>query len=225
MEIHRPKLFHGGRELAKEVGIIVIGVLIALGGEEMVRGLNQRFEVAQARRALRSEIAQNAEVAGYNVEEERCAVALWGRLVAWAKGGPRVQIKDANGLFPQATSTWEVVKTGAAAHMPLHERLAYSQFYDRVESQRWVTEQERTASVRLVSQLQTAARTPADVQRFLEDGAQVQILGRIHGLNSSGIVRAAKAMGIDPMPMPAPDRELLTSRCADAGIALAPPMS
>lgn len=36
MEVHRPKPVHRWRELFKEVGVIVIGVAIALTGEEAV---------------------------------------------------------------------------------------------------------------------------------------------------------------------------------------------
>jgi hypothetical protein len=40
MNIHLPKLLHGWREFAGEVGIIVLGVLIALGLEQVVEELN-----------------------------------------------------------------------------------------------------------------------------------------------------------------------------------------
>jgi hypothetical protein len=37
MHVHLPKALHGWRELAKEVGIIVLGVLIALTFEQIVQ--------------------------------------------------------------------------------------------------------------------------------------------------------------------------------------------
>ena len=40
MHFHLPKPLHGWREFAGEVGIIVIGVLIALGAEQVVETLH-----------------------------------------------------------------------------------------------------------------------------------------------------------------------------------------
>ena len=44
MEIHKSKPWHGARELAKEIGVIVIGVLIALGGQQAVQSLDRHVE-------------------------------------------------------------------------------------------------------------------------------------------------------------------------------------
>ena len=42
MDIHKPKPWHGSREFLKEVGTIVIGVLIALGAEAVVQNLHEQ---------------------------------------------------------------------------------------------------------------------------------------------------------------------------------------
>ena len=59
MEIHRPKPWHGLRELAKEVGVIVIGVLLALGGEQLVEALHRGEQARLAERAMRLELAED----------------------------------------------------------------------------------------------------------------------------------------------------------------------
>jgi len=56
MHFHLPKPLHGWREFAGEVGIIVVGVLIALGAEQVVEDLHWRHEVSEAKAALRGEI-------------------------------------------------------------------------------------------------------------------------------------------------------------------------
>ncbi len=57
MEIHKPKPVHNWREFLKEVGIIVLGVCIALAAEQAVEWAHWRSEVSVARKALREEIA------------------------------------------------------------------------------------------------------------------------------------------------------------------------
>ncbi len=52
MDIHKPKPWHGLREFLKEIGTIVIGVLIALGAEQAVEWLHWRHVTHVAREAL-----------------------------------------------------------------------------------------------------------------------------------------------------------------------------
>ena len=52
MHFHLPKPLHGWREFVGEVGIIVLGVLIALGAEQVIDNLHSRNEVKQTRQAL-----------------------------------------------------------------------------------------------------------------------------------------------------------------------------
>ena len=59
MHFHLPKPLHGWREFAGEVGIIVIGVLIALGAEQVVEKFHERQVASETRAALREEIETN----------------------------------------------------------------------------------------------------------------------------------------------------------------------
>ncbi len=56
MDIHKPKPVHGLQDLAKEVAIIVLGVLIALGAEQAVDALHWRHKVNEAADAMRLEL-------------------------------------------------------------------------------------------------------------------------------------------------------------------------
>jgi hypothetical protein len=54
-----PKPLHGWRQFSGEVGIIVLGVLIALAAEQLVASLHERTEAREAERAIRSELELN----------------------------------------------------------------------------------------------------------------------------------------------------------------------
>ena len=56
---HLPKPLHGWRELVGEVGIIVVGVLIALAAEQIVETLHWRNQTRETERALRTEIQES----------------------------------------------------------------------------------------------------------------------------------------------------------------------
>lgn len=59
MHFHLPKPLHGWREFAGEVGIIVIGVLIALGFGQLAQLLHDRSSANEAREAVRAEVREN----------------------------------------------------------------------------------------------------------------------------------------------------------------------
>jgi hypothetical protein len=56
MDIHLPKPLHGWREFIGEVGIIVLGVLIALGAEQVAEYFRQHAELREAEQAMTSEL-------------------------------------------------------------------------------------------------------------------------------------------------------------------------
>jgi len=59
MRFQLPKPLHGWREFAGEVGVIVLGVLIALGLGEVAQGWNDRSNTREARDAIRAEIGSD----------------------------------------------------------------------------------------------------------------------------------------------------------------------
>jgi hypothetical protein len=59
MHFHLPKPLHGWRAFAGEVGIIVVGVLIALAAEQLVEAWHWRAQAAEARAALRDEVGRD----------------------------------------------------------------------------------------------------------------------------------------------------------------------
>lgn len=56
MDIHKPKPIHSLKELASEIGVIVIGILIALGLEQGIETIHAREQVAAASKAIDAEL-------------------------------------------------------------------------------------------------------------------------------------------------------------------------
>jgi hypothetical protein len=219
MEIHVPKPVHGLREAAREIGVISIGILIALGGEQTIEWLHRRAQVAEARETLVVEIAENAARARFNIEHERCLGVRLDQIAAWIDGGPRPPLILRGGLIPYSTSSWTVVKSGVAAHMPLQERVAYSRFYYLIEAIPLVTERENDLWLRLIGYRGAKTLlTPVNTQRILEDVVQARALASVNSRLSHMVVSSAKAIGVDPAPLAADDRSALERSCAAGGI-------
>jgi len=63
MHFHLPKPLHGWREFVGEVGIIVVGVLIALGAEQLVEQWQWRNKVHDTTAQLNAELNRDARAA------------------------------------------------------------------------------------------------------------------------------------------------------------------
>jgi hypothetical protein len=63
-------------EFLREILIIVVGVLIALSGQQPVDWIHQQNELAETREALREEIAQNSTILAQGAALDRCRFVL-----------------------------------------------------------------------------------------------------------------------------------------------------
>src|SRR6478609_8980611 len=72
MHFHIPKPLHGWRAFAGEVGIIVVGVLIALGAEQVAENVHERHVAEQARENVRAEAAMDASFIQGRLSAQGC---------------------------------------------------------------------------------------------------------------------------------------------------------
>ncbi|HEV8406648.1 MAG TPA: hypothetical protein VGQ34_01840, partial [Sphingomicrobium sp.] len=82
MHFHIPKPLHGWRQFVGEVGIIVLGVLIALGFGQIVEQWQWHQNVDTARQAIANELASAAEQGAERLAIENCLRDRIGVLVA-----------------------------------------------------------------------------------------------------------------------------------------------
>lgn len=218
MDIHKPKPWRSIREFLKEYLIIVVGVLTALGAEQAVEWVHVRADVREAREALHDELATNAMIATWSIQEDRCLAKSLDQYVTWAKGGPRPPTFR-GGFPPFNSATWEEVRSGAVAHMPLRERLALAQFYDEIANQRSVLEYERNAYRPLIALSEHETLDAATAQRLLEVVAEARLFGRVRSGNSQSLIAHAKQLGAEPKPLPPYVVKRLALQCGATGQA------
>jgi hypothetical protein len=72
MHFHLPKPLHGWREFAGEVGIIVLGVLIALGFEQVAEEIHWSHAVRQAHAEIRAESSFANNFFAFRAAAEPC---------------------------------------------------------------------------------------------------------------------------------------------------------
>jgi hypothetical protein len=117
MHFHLPKPMHGWREFVGEVGIIVLGVLIALGAEQALEGLHDRHVAAQSRRDVREEVATDVGFYRGRLDESSCVAARLADLSKIIRNG--IVLKDTvkwvgrPSDFAPFTERWRAVTSSA----------------------------------------------------------------------------------------------------------------
>lgn len=108
MHFHLPKPLHGWREFAGEVGIIVLGVLIALSAEQVVETIHNSAEVRDAEAAMTTELRDDDLPQAYTrAAIFNCYAGQLDAIEAAALSGDRVEaLKLARDYRPVAR-TWD----------------------------------------------------------------------------------------------------------------------
>jgi len=136
MDVRLPKPLHGWRTFAGEVGVIVLGVLIALGAQQLVQELQWRSEVKETREALDAELAHNLEFFNYDMSLRPCARSRLNELefiIDREKAGKTVRMKHDVSLALSENlrfAVWDSATGEAKSHMPLRVKLQYAMLYD-----------------------------------------------------------------------------------------------
>jgi len=140
MHFRLPKPLHGWREFIGEVGIIVLGVLIALGAEQVIENLHWRNEVKQTRQALDAELGHDFASFDYRIGIRPCVqerLSEFQDIIDRERRGQRVHLK--RDFFSPITESlrfaiWDAASGDAKSRMPLKVKLQYAMLYDIFQS-------------------------------------------------------------------------------------------
>jgi hypothetical protein len=206
MHFRLPKPLHGWREFTGEVGIIVIGVLIALGAEQVVEGAHNRHEAERAMTAVDAELAHSAGVFDERVTVQPCLDERLHDLdliVAQARRSGRIPDIGEIGrppIRPIQSAAWSTaLANGTAMHFEAHRRdllsLQYSQAASYYDDN--VEEQMMWATLRLLE------HAPGKLDGALLADATTT-LDRLHfrdflsGIDASQMLDSVRSLGVRP---------------------------
>lgn len=230
MHVHKPKAPHGLRELVAEIGVIVLGVAIALAGEQAVEWLHWRAVVAETRQALNRELAFDFGVAQARIDQAPCMARRLAELrtvFALHAAGRPLGLKRPVGqpIFPHIrTAVWATaVADQSAAHMPIDLKLRYAAVYETMDWLGEKTGEESDAWTRLAQLDDSAAMGEADWTGLRQAAARAGALAEKvedpimpyagKGAASQFLDRA-RGLGVTPEPfrLPGPAQARLQAR-------------
>ena len=227
LDVHKPKPVHSWREFASEIGVIIIGILIALSGEQAVEWLHWQTEVRESRDAIQAELAYDLGSRKVRDDEIGCINRRLDDLQRWHdsyKAGltliPTVPISGPSSR-DLVFDAWNIAQAGqVAARMPLEERIKYAALYGNLRS----FDEKQVADRQVWNALQAFDGAPT-----LDHGDLMKLQGIINSLrfqnesfggNWSGISRRAAAVGVKIGPHVADDPVWRARFC---GSLFAPP--
>ena len=157
METHKPKQpVDGWREFLKEVGIIVLGVLIALGAEQTVAKVREHTTSAETRSSVRSEIGANLFLLSARAASQVCIdhrLQEIGTILAGAGDGvpqPHATWVSRPEFWSLSSSNWQAATgAGRAALLSEDEQRGFGSYYNVFEFLDREQEQEQVAWAQL----------------------------------------------------------------------------
>ena len=138
MQLGLFKPLRGWRHFAGEVGIIVLGVLIALSAQQFVEAVQWRVEIAAFRKAVNTEVAVNLAAYRFRIQQEPCLQRRIRELDQWVAAESAGTATSPNGevgrpaLYTFRTNVWRSSSPDLMNHLPTDVRLTYSSIYDQL---------------------------------------------------------------------------------------------
>ena len=219
MDIHKPKPVHGWPEFLKEMGVIVLGVLIALSAEQAVEALHWRDQVGQTREVLVKEIQHDIDALAGRVDEVACVNRRLDEvrtiLTAHAAGRSTklsALIGRPRDQALEMASYAAAEHAGVLVHMELKERNADASLYNGFDYAANLQLQERDAWGELTLLDEPQILTPPDWSIVTRAYAHARNINQRLSTGMPGSLKAARAMGITPRPL-APRPGIVASVC------------
>ena len=198
------RTFNGWREFFKEVGTIVLGVLIALTAGELVDDWHWKSEVGIVEDSLNDELSDSLFAAEERIKITDCqrqTVDALDELADKSRGNLVIRNTPVSRNRVWGSAAWDAaVASGAIAHMPHDTRNAYSELFSYVRLFRELNlrQQELWASVSAYRRPRPFTETSRD--RFVETVAQLRSLTGTMNLAARQFVEAANPLQIQLDP-------------------------
>ncbi len=204
MEIHRPGVVRNWRELLKEVGIIVLGVSIALAGEETVSYFNWKTEVSVVQDSVDDELADALFSARERVKIADCQKRTLDRLDQLADestGTLVIRNAPVRRMRLWGSAAWDAaVASGAIAHMRHDKRNTYANLFSFLHLFRDLNIRQEELWARIDAYQHPRKMTDESRDRFVEVVSQLRALTGTMNLAAGQFIEQAQPLHLQLSP-------------------------
>jgi hypothetical protein len=184
MLVQFPEPLHGWRAFIGEVGVIVLGVLIALGAGQAADWLNWQDKINAAEAAMRIELADDDGPQAYaRVVIAGCLDDMITRIHDQAGHVPTAQLRRWTAAYYPPVRTWDseawkaVLASDVGSHMGSERLVVWSSPYRLLPMLSEANQRERELTVDLHEALPPSGEpSPSDLQALRRIAAQLRSL-------------------------------------------------
>ena len=200
-----PRPLHGWREFFNEIVIVVIGVLLALGGAQLIDTLRSRSGVASFRETVNHELGRDLSIYQSMMASRPCVTRRTRELERFltdARAGHHDPLARPIGRpFMQTFyfSAWDNKGSAVTDQLPFELRTSYGEVYDEFRENEKVLLNERDAWRSLAQFEQPLPLDVASQLRLRELLSRVEQYNEVTPGNYEYIVTLAKPLGIHPI--------------------------
>ena len=205
MRFRLPRPMHGWRAFAGEVGVIVLGVLIALGAQQLVEAWQWNGEVKDFRESVENELGRNLGIYQSSMESRPCVtrrLAELERFMSDSQAGRQDRIARPIGRpFMQTGffSVWDNKGAEVVEHLPLALRTQYGELYDEFRNDERVRLNEREVWRGLAQFEQPEPLDHGDRVRMRELLSRAEQFNEVAQPNYDYVLALAKPLEIEPI--------------------------
>ena len=200
-----PQPLHGWREFVHEVIIVVIGVLLALGGAELVDTLHWKSEASDFSNAVDHELGRNLGIYEVVMKQRPCVtrrLAELERFLADSGRGKQDRLARPIGMpnrYSQYSSVWNNRSPEITANLPGDRRVRYSELYDEFANNDVIRLSEREVWRDLGQYDQPEPLDREDRMRLRSLLNRAEYINEVSAGNYGYIVKLARPLGIRPV--------------------------
>jgi hypothetical protein len=150
MHLHLPKPMHGWRAFFGEVGVVVLGILLALGAQQVVQDFQMRSDLREFRKTIDREIGLDVYAFDLRASQFGCDRQKIAELTKWLDQSRTAPTAVA--IYPHGPlisspnrSAWNSRDAETYRELPADVRQKYAMFYDDVDNEWEITKLELAA--------------------------------------------------------------------------------
>lgn len=207
MEIHKPKPAHSWREFAVELGTIVLGILIALGLEQVAERFKEQRVAHEAREAVRLEAEKSLGLVKLRQSNADCLSRRFGEIdtilnkAQLHRAFERPRWIGRPRLMPLPESSWNAAsQAGRVALFSPEEQASYAEIYVRVGQLKPLLEREELLWATLRELENPVPLTDRQLDRLRDARTQAGYLAWRINFISDRMLLAAEPLHLTPAP-------------------------
>ncbi|MBX9730390.1 MAG: hypothetical protein K2X59_03610, partial [Sphingomonas sp.] len=218
MHIHKPKPLHGFRETLGEIGIIVVGILLAIAFEQIVEEIHWSQEVQKAQKALHGDIAELSKVLRYRITVDKCVrqrIDTLDKIIEQPSSTPEVRNFSPGIGFALSTNVWQAQQySQVLTHFDDDELSDLGAFYFQISNLQRVIDEESHSWQKLEVLIGRPSRLgPADIATLRTASSEARSSNSLIIAIAEEELAAAQKLGIR-LPKGVPYSERMRQACA-----------